>query len=390
MKNTLPESAGTTSANLIGFFLYIIVYFPIVAWLRPHKYEKYLGIPFVMIVGTMFALLGWSIQRNGGHVGNIVSPEVKLSKSDAVFKWFQCVATVCGTYTQASDRFSDWTRFSKRKTSSLLGTLTAMPLSIFTAGMIGVFTTSATANVYGSVMWNPLVLLQYVQKKEYNAACRAGTFFAGLAILLHQLFVNATQNNVGAGMDLCGMVPRYLSMRRASILVCFVGVIIQPWRFLTQAATFVSVISSFAVMSAVTTGILVADYWVVRKRVWKIPDLFKEGSDYIYWYWHGINPRSAVVFFVSIVPSLPGMAYEIMGKNKPAVKVYQLTYIVGFTLSFVLHIAINKIWPPRGLGIGEEFEGDVIEGVEALETSSRDEKGVHSSTVQVSPKAMEV
>lgn len=57
-------------------------------------------------------------------------------------------------------------------------------------------------------------------------------------------------------------------------------------------------------MAAVTTGLLVADYWIVRKRTWKVPDIFQGGSDFIYWYWHGVNLRSCVVFFICITPSL--------------------------------------------------------------------------------------
>ena len=145
------------------------------------------GLSLVIEPGTMFGLLGWAIQKNGGTVGVVVSPSTNVSTSRSVFLFFQCVATVCGTYTQPADRFADWTRFSKRKTSPLLGTITGMPLSILTAGLIGVYTTSATYNHYGELMWNPLILLQYVQKNEYTPACRAGTFFAGLSIVLHRL-----------------------------------------------------------------------------------------------------------------------------------------------------------------------------------------------------------
>jgi NCS1 family nucleobase:cation symporter-1 len=94
-------------------------------------------------------------------------------------------------------------------------------------------------------MWQPLTILTYVQTSEYTAGCRAATFFAGLAIYARQVFVNVTQNKVGAGMDLAGVFPRYISMMRGSVLVCLLGIISQPWRFLTQATVFLSIISSF-------------------------------------------------------------------------------------------------------------------------------------------------
>jgi NCS1 family nucleobase:cation symporter-1 len=70
-----------------------------------------------------------------------------------------------------------------------------------------------------------------------------------LAIWLHQLFVNITQNNIGAGIDLAGIFPRYISTQRGAVLLTICGIIIQPWRFFTQASVFISVISSFGDLS---------------------------------------------------------------------------------------------------------------------------------------------
>ena len=92
------------------------------------------------------------------------------------------------------------------------------------------------------------------------------------------------------------------------------------------------------------------------------------------------------------------MAYNIMGKTtQTSVKIYQLTYLVGFCLSFALHVGICWMWPPTGLGVSEEFpEGDIIEGVpeasaSASASSIRGEKGEVEEIVQpVSPKALEV
>lgn len=54
-----------------------------------------------------------------------------------------------------------------------------------------------------------------------------------------------------------------------------------------------------------------------------------------------------------------------MGKtNNNAVKIYQITYIFGVTLGSILYYTINKIWPPAGLGIEEDFDGSLtIDGI---------------------------
>src|SRR5687767_10534622 len=101
-----------------------------------------------------------------------------------------------GTYGGAADRFSDWTRFSKTRNASVWGSALALPFSITLCALLGVLTASATRAHYGESMWQPLVILNFAQTNHYTSGGRALTFFAGLAIWSHQLFVNVTQNNV--------------------------------------------------------------------------------------------------------------------------------------------------------------------------------------------------
>ncbi|KAH8657101.1 permease for cytosine/purines, uracil, thiamine, allantoin-domain-containing protein [Tricladium varicosporioides] len=367
LKNTLPASAGTTTRDLVGFFIYIITYLPMIVFIKPHKLEKFMWPAFIGTVATVFGIMGWAVAKNGGSPGNLVKPAIALSASARGFRFVQCISSVCGTYGGAADRFADWTRFSRKKNDYFWGSATAMPIVITICALLGVLTASATRAHFGTAMWQPLTILAYAQSSEYTAGCRAATFFAGLAIYSHQVFVNVTQNNVGAGMDLAGVFPRYVSMKRGSIILMVLGVIAQPWRFLTQATIFLSVISSFAVFASVCTAILMLDYWVIRKKMWKVPDLYKGGPEYIYWYTHGINMRAWFTYIVTVIPSLPGLIMSLMGKTKGnAVKIYQITYIFGFVLGTILYFTINKIWPPEGCGIDEPFDESEVEIVEGV------------------------
>lgn len=230
---------------------------------------------FVATIGTVFGIMSWAVASNGGSAGDLVAPAVTISASARGFRFVQCVSSVsviflpcssfnlslilshlrrltllhsCGTYGGAADRFSDWTRFSKKPNSSVLGSATALPVCITLCALLGVLTASATHARFGQPMWQPLTILTFAQTEYYTAAGRALTFFAGLAIWSHQLFVNVTQNNVGAGMDLAGIFPRYISTQRGAIILTIFGIIVQPWRFFTQATVFISVISSFGGM----------------------------------------------------------------------------------------------------------------------------------------------
>jgi len=66
--------------------------------------------------------------------------------------------------------------------------------------------------------------------------------------------------------------------------------------------------------------------------------------------------------------NLAGLVMALMNKmDSPAVKIYQITYLVGIGLGTILYMAVNTIFPPLGLGVDEPF--DAIEVLEGLENS---------------------
>jgi NCS1 family nucleobase:cation symporter-1 len=300
MRNTLPESAAITSPALIGYLVYMAVFAPTIM-VPPHKLNRLLWPAFLCTCVTFAGALGWAIHANGGP-GNLVLPVIKITTVEGRYAMVQGICTTAGAYTGGSVRILDWTRFTSTPNAPRPAMATSMPISMTIGALIGVLVTSATTEMYGFVQWNPLIMLQYVQAHHYTAACRAGTFFAGCGFFGSQIFVNITQNYVSSGMDFAGTFPRFITLRRGGFIVCFIGILIQPWRFLSQATILLSVIGSFSVFVAPMTGILVADYWLVRRRKWKIPDLYSNTG--IYWYFYGLNWRAFLAFCIAWAPAM--------------------------------------------------------------------------------------
>jgi hypothetical protein len=80
-----------------------------------------------------------------------------------------------------------------------------------------------------------------------------------------------------------------------------------------------------------------------------------------------------------------GLVQNIMGyTDGPAVRIYQMTYIVGFFFSIILYFTVSKIWPPAGLGIAEEFqEAEILDA----RSSTADEESGHDVAVTEKEKA---
>ncbi|KAK7907982.1 hypothetical protein PG985_015285 [Apiospora marii] len=365
MANTLPESAGITTPQLIGFVLFVLLYMPVIYLVPPHRIQKLLVANLVISSATLFGIMGWAVHARGGG-GNLVSPANAVPTSQVGFMMVHGITSVAGTYTGGSERVSDWTRYARHRHSATLAQLTALPVTVTLVALIGIVTTSACADMLGQVEWNPMMMLQTIQVRYYTAACRAGTFMAGLGLLSVTVFINYTQNCVSSGMDIAMLVPRYVSRRRGSVIFALLGVLANPWRFLTQATTFITVLSSFGVFMSPAAAVLVVDFWLVRRTKWNIPDLYS--SDGIYWFWHGVNWRALLSYFLGMVWALPGF---IMAVGGPPVAqgwyhLYQLSFFFGYAVSGGLYYLLNLLFPPPGLGeqVDLQFaEGSVVMGV---------------------------
>jgi nucleobase:cation symporter-1, NCS1 family len=96
-------------------------------------------------------------------------------------------------------------------------------------------------------------------------------------------------------------------------------------------------------------GILIADYWVLRRQKLSLPDLFRENG--LYTYRKGWNPAAIIALCVAVAPVVPGFIRAAMtpGGNVPNPtlldQVYQYAWFVTFGISFVIYLLLMRGTP---------------------------------------------
>ncbi|PPJ51903.1 hypothetical protein CBER1_08794 [Cercospora berteroae] len=305
LRNTLPQSANVDTASLIGFFVFLVIFMPCLM-VPPERLQMPFRITFVMITCTMFGMLGWAIATNNGPAN-----------------------------------------------AALIGQLIMAPLTICLTAVCGLLITSATAEIYGVYLWNPFELLLHIQKTSLSPATHAGTFFAGLGFLCSQLALCIVLNCVSAGMDLAALCPKWINIRRGGYFVSVIAIAICPWNYVTKPTTFITVLSGWSVFLSPMTGIVIADYFLVRKRGYHVGDLYTGNSSSAYWGTAGFNWRGFAAWTMGIWPVLPGFARSVQGTAAGSGwdHIYQMTYFYGFFAALAVYWALHTAFPqPRQTG----------------------------------------
>ena len=208
------------------------------------------------------ALLLWWAVRHGGGLGHILSESRRLQTGHGSF-WtiFPAALTAnVGYWATLSLNIPDFTRYARSQRSQAVGQALGLPTTMTAFAFIGVAVTSATIVLFGVPVWDPVVLIAKIGGP-------ATIVFGALVVLAAQLTTNMAANVVSPSNDFSSLAPRRISYVTGGLITAVLGIAMMPWKLYADAAAYIFtwLIGYSSLMGAIG-GILIADYWVLRRR----------------------------------------------------------------------------------------------------------------------------
>lgn len=233
-----------------------------------------------------------------------------------------------GFWATVSLNIPDFSRFARNQREQVIGQALALPATMTLYAFIGIAVTSATVIIYGTAISDPVQLLSRFHSP-------VAVVISLIAILLATLNVNIGANVVSPANDFSNLWPKRISFRTGGVLTCFMGIAMMPWKLLADYNTFIlGWLGGYAAFLGPVAGIMICDYFVVRRRVLQVDDLYLRGGAYEYS--RGFNWRAVIALAM-------GAGTALVGLGVPSVRVlYDYSWFVGFAVSFALYYALMK------------------------------------------------
>lgn len=358
MANHFPEGSHLTTRQFIGWVVFNILLIPML-YVRPEKVHKALFVFNIISTITLVSIMIWALSTAGGGGPLLSAPALPMSSSELGWQIVHGITTVVGGIAVGLTNQPDYSRFARKPGDQVFGQWFSIIIFGILFPLFGCLSASATMKVYGEAIWNPPLIVQKWLDTDYNAKSRAGGFFAGFGLVICQISINSVDNAYSAGMDLSGLFPIYINIRRGAYIGLILSIAMCPWQLLSSASTFISVLSAYSVFLGPIIGIQVCEYWVIRQRKVKLSDLNHRRPEGIYHYWNGFNARSFVSWVCGFASQLPGFVHAVspdISVPLACTRLYYLAFPLGFAISFVVHYLINRVWPPRGLGMVDDVD----------------------------------
>jgi NCS1 family nucleobase:cation symporter-1 len=308
------------------------------------RFENW-AAPFVLVVAVF--LLGWMIYEAKG-LGPILTQSGKLGWGPQFWPvFFPSLMGMIAFWATLSLNMPDFTRFGASQRQQVVGQVLGLPTTMTFFSLLAVLITSATVVVYGKPIWDPVELTGRFTNPVV-------VVLALFTLAVATLSVNVAANTVSPSYDFSNAIPKLISFRTGGLITGVVGIVIQPWRLIADPHIYIFTwLGFYGGLLGSVAGILIADYWLVRRRNLRLGDLYR--SDGVYRYWGGWNPRAVIAIVIGAVLAVGG-AYSapagsgpfptggMIGALRP---LYDYNWVVGLVGAFVVYSLLMTIFPVR-------------------------------------------
>jgi NCS1 family nucleobase:cation symporter-1 len=278
--------------------------------------------PFVLVMTTI--LLWWAISRANG-LGPLLAQPGKFKTLGEFWPVFvPSLTAMIGFWATLSLNMPDFTRFGRSQREQVVGQVVALPTTMSVFAAMGVMITSATAIIYGQAIWDPVVLVG----KFTSPLIIAISMFT---VVIATVAVNIAANVVSPANDFANAFPRFISFKTGGLITGVLGIVIQPWKLLADPSGYIYTwLLGYSGGLGSIAGVLIADYWLVRRRELQLEDLYLTDGVYAGW-----NGRAIAATVVGCVLAWGGLVIPAM---KP---LYDYAWFVGFFAAGAAHCVFS-------------------------------------------------
>ncbi|KAI4661981.1 uncharacterized protein J4E78_004771 [Alternaria triticimaculans] len=236
MPNTFSPNFPATTDQFVGFVVFWFISTPFL-WLRPEKFK----IPFLIVclwcgIG-MLAWMIWAVTTAKG-VGPLWNAGENIPSGSAFGTSWLIMAGInqsLGGIAAGITNGSDFSRYSRGRTPYMVGTITSCVITSVIVSLVGLVTTASGQKLYGEIYWNPPdLLMRMMDNGNGSSKARAGVFFLAAGFAFTAMFENICGNAVSGGIDLAGLFPRYINIRRGAIITFVAAWVVQPWQLINR------------------------------------------------------------------------------------------------------------------------------------------------------------
>jgi NCS1 family nucleobase:cation symporter-1 len=338
---------GMTGVMWVSF-IFVSVFQVYLFWQGVDLVKRFLNFagPAVYVVMVLLMIVIW-FKAGGGllsEVGNIFSGGSRSGGFEGLgsFGAFLAVFSIMvGYFAAVVINFGDFARFVKNEDEMKKGNLWGLVGNVVFFSFITLMITGGTIAIFGEYVESPTEMVAKVDNIVL-------TIVAAFAFFAATVGINMVANFIPPAYDLANLIPSKINFRTGGLITAIFGFIIGGmWvAVITQMGLFPFVNTLGAILAPVF-GIMIVDYYIIKKQKLDVDDLFSDSPNGKYHYNGGFNGKGMLAWILSgyiavgtVWPNILFLGLDDFFANLGGGGGY--AWIIGASLGAVIHLAISS------------------------------------------------
>jgi NCS1 family nucleobase:cation symporter-1 len=318
--------------SALGWFSFLFMWlFQLLIFLNGmetiRKFIDFCG-PVVYIV--MFALAIWILAQTGTSSLSLqLSPRVEGS---AVGHMANAAMLIVAYFAALLLNFGDFSRFARDAKAMKVGNFLGLPVNFIVFAIITVIVTAGTLKVFGEAIMDPVAIVERIGNPWVVA-------LGSITFIVATMGINIVANFVSPAYDISNLYPEKIDFRLGGLITSILSVMVCPWIFVSSPQAITIFVSIFGAALGPMFGIMVADYYLVKRQHVILEDLYTMSPNGSLYFAGGWNRAALIALagagFVSIGLSLFG-AYGVIPN------IGDWGWLIGATLGAALYTTLMR------------------------------------------------
>ncbi|MCF7483139.1 NCS1 family nucleobase:cation symporter-1 [Vibrio sp. J1-1] len=246
---------------------------------------------------AMFALCAYMINLAGWENISFNLGKETLVGSEAIIQMLVATALVAGYFAGPTLNFSDFSRYCTSYKNLKFGNLLGLPLNFIVFSLFSVVIVSASIPVFGDMIVDPV---ETVKRLDSGLI----TVLGALTFIFATVGINIVANFVAPAFDFSNVSPQKISFKMGGFIAAFGSILLTPWNLFNNPEVIHYTVDVLAAMIGPLYGIIIVDYFIIKKGQIDIPSLYTESPQGEYWYKNGVNMNSVYALVIASIAAI--------------------------------------------------------------------------------------
>jgi NCS1 family nucleobase:cation symporter-1 len=284
------------TGEVIGFFIFWVAnVWVVIRGAESIKHLEALAAPLLLIVAL--GLTVWALPKV--TLSEVLATPANRPAGASFAAYFMSALTaMVGFWATLSLNIPDFSRFAKSQRSQVIGQIIGLPLTMFLFAGLGVLLTSASLELVGETISDPINLIGRIDNTVW-------VILSMLMIILATISTNTAANIVSPTNSFQNIAPRYINETKGVIVTGIIGILLMSWELLKKLGWLDSDVSleslysnwliGYSSLLGPIAGIMIVDYFAVKKQSYDLLALYQDDAGYPAW-----NTAGMIAFLVPV------------------------------------------------------------------------------------------